>query len=238
MRKIKASNSYLKNQTRKNLAKAALWVLIFVAGLSAIMFRMIWNLKIDTIDLLGVGFLFLPVVAAYYYIRKYHLYSGGWKGEKMVSSTLNHTLNDDYYLVNDLYLKEGGGDIDHVVLAPNGVFVLETKNWSGSITVNGDEWRRGGRRNSNISPSSQVKRNVTKVRRIIENSPELRALGVWVEGIVVLTNKHAVVRFNSATVPILKLSQLTTYIQTHGGQRRFTSQQLEQIGKEIAKQKA
>jgi hypothetical protein len=41
-------------------------------------------------------------------------------------------LSDDYYLLNDLYLRDGGGDIDHIVLGPNGVFVLETKNWSGT----------------------------------------------------------------------------------------------------------
>ncbi len=29
----------------------------------------------------------------------------------------------------------GGADIDHVVIGPNGVFVIETKNWSGAITA-------------------------------------------------------------------------------------------------------
>jgi hypothetical protein len=238
MRKIKASSNYLKNQTRKNLAKAALCVLIFCAVLVAVMFRSISSLKIDIIDAAGLVFLLVPAVAFYYYLRKYHLFSGGWEGEKQVAKYLNNTLSDDYYLINDLYLREGGGDIDHVVLAPGGVFVLETKNWSGNITCNGDEWQRKGKRNFNSSPSRQVKRNTQRIKRIIDSSPSLRSLGVWVEGVVVLTNRHATVQLNNPAVPVLKLPQLSGYITSHGSARRFSREQLEAIGKEIAKQKA
>jgi hypothetical protein len=62
--------------------------------------------------------LIVPSVAAYYYLRQYHLYNGGWQGEKQVAKLLSSSLSDDYYLINDLYLQGSGGDIDHVVLAP------------------------------------------------------------------------------------------------------------------------
>ena len=103
--------------------------------------------------MVGLGFLIAPAIAAYYYLRKYHLYSGGWQGEKKVAKLLASSLSDDYYLINDLYLHGGGGDIDHIVLAPSGVFVLETKNWRGKITCNGDEWHRAGKADS---PQAQV----------------------------------------------------------------------------------
>ncbi len=32
-----------------------------------------------------------------------------------------------------------GGDIDHVALGPAGMFVIETKNWRGAVTLAGDE---------------------------------------------------------------------------------------------------
>ena len=205
MRKIKGSSSYLKNQVRKNLAKAALSALIFAAVFSILIYRILSTLQIGFFEEAGFVFLIAPMVAFYFYLRKYHIYNGGWQGEKQVAKLLSNTLSDDYYLLNDLYLRDGGGDIDHIVLGPNGVFVLETKNWSGSISCNGDEWQRAGKRNFSGSPSRQVKRNAAKIKQIIDSSPNLRQLGIWVEGIVVFTNNHATLHVNNPTVPILKL---------------------------------
>jgi hypothetical protein len=238
MRKIKASSSYLKNKTLTSLAKAALCVLIFGVLIFAVMYRSIYLMQIDTYALVGLAFLLVPVIAAYYYLRKYHLYNGGWQGEKQVTKQLSNSLSDDYYLINDLYLHGGGGDIDHIVLAPAGVFVLETKNWSGNISCNGDEWHRAGKRNFSSSPSRQVKRNAAKIKHIIDRSSSLRGFNIWVSGVVVLTNTHATVQLHNPTVPVLQLPQLTNYITTKGGTRRFSREQLEAIGKEIAKQKA
>ncbi|MDR0372897.1 MAG: NERD domain-containing protein [Nitrososphaerota archaeon] len=238
MRKIKASSNYLKNQTRKNLAKAVLCVLVFLLIFSVVMYRAISRFEWDMLAWVGLVFLFVPIVAFCYYLRKYRIFSGGWAGEKQVAQHLNSTLSDDYYLINDLYLREGGGDIDHVVLTPGGIFVLETKNWSGNITSSGDEWHRKGKRNFNSSPSRQVKRNVQKIQRIIGSSPVLRSMGIWVEGIVVLTNRHASVHLTNPSVPVLKLQQLPSYITSRGSPRRFSREQLEAIGKEITKQKA
>jgi hypothetical protein len=122
-------------------------------------------------------------------------------------------------------------------LGPTGVFVLETKNWSGSISCNGDEWQRAGKRNFSGSPSRQVKRNAAKIKKIIDNSPNLRPLGLWVEGIAVFTNNHATLHVNNSAVPILKLSQLPNHITAHKSSRSLSRDQLEAIGKEIIKQK-
>ncbi len=238
MRKIKASSSYLKNQARKNLAKATLCMLILIAGGFVLVLRLISTLQFGLLEEVGLILLLIPLGGFYYFLHKYRVYSGGAEGEKQVTLFLSQTLSDDYYLLNDVYLRGGGGDIDHIVLAPSGVFVLETKNWNGKITVVEDVWHRSGKRNFNSSPSHQVKRNAAKIKHIIDNSPKLHGLGIWVAGIVVLTNKHASVELNSPTVPILKLQQLPNYIQKYGSQRRYSRDLLEKIGEEIAKQKA
>jgi hypothetical protein len=237
MRKIKASSSYLKNQVRTNLAKAALCVFIFGVLLFAVMFHSILNLQISLLDEVLIILLIAPAVAAYYYLHQYHIYNGGWQGEKQVAKTLSSSLSDDYYLINDLYLQGGGGDIDHVVLAPGGVFVLETKNWSGHINCSGDEWHRTGKRKFNSSPSHQVKRNTAKIKAILDNSV-MRSLGVWIEGIVVITNRHAILHLNNPSVPVLKLPEAADHIKAYGGRRRYTPDQLEAVGKELAKRKA
>lgn len=238
MRKIKGSNSYLRDQTMLNLAKAVLSALIFGIILFGVLYWSVFNFSFDIISLVGLVSLIIPAVAAYYYVRKYHLYSGGRQGEKRVTRLLGSNLSDDYYLINDLHLQGSRGDIDHILLAPNGIFVLETKNWRGKITCNGDKWHRTGKGELPSSPSRQVKWNVSRIRLIIDNTPALRTLKIWVEGIVILTNKHAVFDINSPTVTILGLDQLLKYIKTHESTSRLSREQLEVIGREIIRRKA
>jgi hypothetical protein len=235
MRKIEGSGSYLKNQTRKNLAKAFLSIILFGLIFFLLSLRVLFTLSLGIFEEVGLLLSLVPLVAFYYYLRKYRIYNGGWQGEKSVAKLLSKTLSDDYSLINDVYLHGGGGDIDHIVLGPNGLFVLETKNWSGKITCYGDEWQRPGKRGFKGSPSRQVKRNVAKIRNIIDSS-QLKPLGIRVEGIVVFTNNHSSLNVNNPTVPILKLQQLPNHITTQKTDNSYTSQQLEQIGKEILKQ--
>jgi hypothetical protein len=237
MRKIKGSSSYLKDQVQKNLAMASLSAIIFAAVFSILIYRILSTLHLGILEEAGLVLLLVPLVAFYFYLRKYHIYNGGWQGEKQVAGFLTSTLSDDYYLLNDLYLREGGGDIDHIVLGPNGVFVLETKNWSGTISCNGDEWQRAGKVNFSGSPSRQVKRNVAKIQHLLDISPNLRGLRVGVEGIIVFTNKHATLHVSNSTVPTLRLPQLPNYISAHRRSPSFSREQLEAIGREIVNQK-
>jgi hypothetical protein len=231
MRKLKGSGNYLKSQTRKNLAKAILSLLLFGLIFSAASYRIIQTLSLGILETAGLLASLIPLAAFMYYQRKYRIYRGGSQGEKNVIKTLTRTFNDEYSLINSVCLPGGGGDIDHVVLGPNGVFVLETKNWSGRILVNGDQWQRPGK-HAMGSPSLQVKRNAQKLKRLIDESASLRALGIWVEGIVVLTNQHANLSVNNPTVPILKLQQLKNHITHHTG-NSLNQEQIAQIAKQI-----
>jgi len=235
MRKMKGSSNYLKNQVRKNLAKAILCLVLFGLIFFALSLRVLFTLSLSIFEEAGLLVSLVPLIAFYFYLRKYRIYSGGWEGEKQLAKLLSSKLSDDYILINDLYLHNG--DIDHIVLGPSGIFVLETKNWNGDITCNGDEWQRVGKRNFKGSPSRQVKRNAAKIKHIIDSSQAFRSLGVWVEGIVVFTNNHATLHLNNPTVFILKLPQLPNYITTHGSSNNYSGQQIEAIGKEILKQK-
>lgn len=237
MRRLKASSSYLKSQTIKNLAKAALCILLLFLILFVVAYRVLSTWQVSLLEYVALIISIAPLIAFYYYLRKYRIYSGGWQGEKQVIKLLNSKLNNDYYLINTLSLRNGGGDIDQIVLGPNGLFVLETKNWSGNITCNGDEWQRDNKRHIDSSPSRQLKRNIARIKQVIDSSPSLRQLGIWVDGIVVFTNKHAVLHINNPTVPILKLHQLANYIATHKSSNSYSRQQLEAIGKEIIKAK-
>ncbi len=237
MRTLKGSGSYLKNQVRKNLAKSVLCLVLFGLILFASSLHILLSLNLTIFDAAGLLISLIPLAIFYFYLRKYRIYGSGLKGEKQVVKLLGSKLSDDYFLLNDLYLRDGAGDIDHVLLGPNRVFVLETKNWSGSITCNGDDWYRVGKRNFKGSPSRQVKRNTAQIKHIIDSSQALRMLGILVEGIVVFTNNHATLHLNNPTVPVVRLPQLLQRIATTENPNRYSVEQLAEIGKEILKQR-
>ena len=67
----------------------------------------------------------------------------GAKSEQAVAEAL-HELPDDYYVFHDLEFP--GFNIDHVVLGPNGIFLVETKSQKGNITQEHDVLLRNGRK--------------------------------------------------------------------------------------------
>jgi len=68
-------------------------------------------------------------------------YLKGARGEETVARLLA-TLPGEWHVFHGIAMpaarfhrSRGGGDIDHVVVAPGCVFVIETKNWSGTISI-------------------------------------------------------------------------------------------------------
>lgn len=74
--------------------------------------------------------------AAVHGLRHVERFFKGARGEEKVSGVLA-ALPDDYHVFND-FLAEGH-HVDHVVVGPAGVFALETKYWSGKVTVEESE---------------------------------------------------------------------------------------------------
>lgn len=68
----------------------------------------------------------------------------GQAGESHVSNDLSR-LPSEYKVLNDVIVpsKNGTSQIDHIVVSPYGVFVIETKNYTGWIfgSENSDQWK-------------------------------------------------------------------------------------------------
>ena len=69
----------------------------------------------------------------------------GDRAEKAVADRLKRRLPAEYKVLNNVYLPQSDGttaQIDHIVVSRYGVFVIETKNYSGWIFGNADdaEW--------------------------------------------------------------------------------------------------
>jgi hypothetical protein len=84
----------------------------------------------------------------------------GRTGEDRVANELKR-LPDDYVVFNDLVLDGPGGtcEVDHLVLGPTGIYVIEVKRWSGLITPGKnatDAWLQQNRRGAISRPSPAV----------------------------------------------------------------------------------
>jgi len=87
--------------------------------------------------------------------RRLRSFLKGAEGEETVARTLSF-LPASHTVFNDLQLDPGGPAFDHIVVAPAGIFVIETKNWSGEITFQNGQVLCNGRA-PNRSPLKQAK---------------------------------------------------------------------------------
>lgn len=114
--------------------------------------------------------------------------SRGKLGENTVSCVIGGTVENEQYVIDNLILEHNGktSQIDHVVINPRGVFVIETKNYSGEIygLENQREWTqvlaRGNVKNKLYNPLKQNATHVCRVKQIIGNLP-MRSLVVFVQ---------------------------------------------------------
>ncbi len=236
MRVLRKSGSYVRNQAWKNIGLAALCLLVLSAAFLPAVPKLV-HLQISLLEEVQLAVSLAALIGFYICLRRYRIFRGGLEGERQVTKMLKAKLRDDYFLINDAYFRDGGGDIDHIVLGPNGLFVVETKNWSGKVTCQGDNWQRDRNHKKNTAnPSKQAKRNASRLRNLIESSSTLGHANVWVEGIVVFTNRNITLNVTRPAVPVLRVHELPAFITSYNSRVSYSRQQIEQIGKEILKQ--
>jgi len=169
-----------------------------------------------------------PLIGMLVFYRLYRGYQQGFEGEKQVTKVLSSTLSDDYFLINDVQLVEGKrSNIDHIVLGPTGIFVLETKNHSGKIVCYGDSWTGIGQ-----NPSTQARVNASRVHEVVKASGIFESK-LWVQAVAVFANKKVEldVRKAPSNVRVLKIDELTNYITQET--TRLSAQEIELMSKEI-----
>ena len=166
-------------------------------------------------------------------------YVKGLYGEILVTEYIRR-LDDSYYLINDVKLPNSYGNIDHILLGPNGIFVIESKHFEGEVRCNGDNWYQYNREWKNPeeyerkSPSKQVKGNALRLKQFIESKNIFKKqFNFWVDGIVVFTSDNVELILNHPTVPVIKIKGLYKYIKNKQSNLTFSTQELESIGKEV-----
>jgi hypothetical protein len=124
---------------------------------------------------MGLLFLFYP----------YRNWRSGLIGEKTVVKNLSDKISNEYSMFNNILLKDGKrmGDIDHLIIGPTGVFVIETKNNKETVTFNGYKWEKISK-----SPSDQVVSNMFRVKDILKRCDVFKNREPFVDALVVFSN--------------------------------------------------
>jgi len=162
-----------------------------------------------------------PAIGIFYFLRMYRSHRLGVEGEEKVTSLLQSSLNDYYFLANDVVYSDSWGkkrNIDHVLLGPNAVYAIETKNWTRLY----------------YDPTDQAQRNAQWVQKTIVNSKVLGDRTLWVQGVVVFLNFRQLPDLSTENVKVLDLSDLIDFIKSHG-RDRFSLRELEAMGKILSK---
>jgi len=248
MKVMKNHGNYLANQMNHEKRGAMynkIFYIILLIGSSALLLMFLHDMVFDGVQnqlLLAIS---LGLFAASFVVSrkgKRHdiqglKYQKGMMGEASVADALKK-LDDSYFVINDLLLKGRSGNIDHIILGPNGIFAVETKSLRGDIGCNGDEWTRRTKGSSSVmnleSPSLQVKRNAAAIGQLLHfaSAGDIgKGKNIFVDGIVVFTDPKAHLELKSPTVPVLKLDDLCDYVKHFRSEDRYSSKELEAIAK-------
>lgn len=138
--------------------------------------------------------------------------SKGEYGEYAVTSVLEK-LSEEYHVFNDVYLENKGysSQIDHVVISQYGVFVIETKNYSGDVygSEKAKHWTQylNGEGFEFQNPILQNRSHVLAIKNTLHVSPtSIIPIVVFLGG----ANLHC-----NTTSAVLYTVQLREYILRH-----------------------
>jgi len=198
------------------ILEALLAALLLIGGIAALILKGTYGVLI-----IGAVAAFLAVghIVKIRENRQEHGFvSAGLRGEVEVTGVLKETLDDETYILNDVLIRHGwhSAQIDHLVVGPNGIFVIETKNWRGTITGDENEpkWRQ---------VKNSAKEPVHVSNPIRQNERHVQILQKWlgdkgvhpgeIHSVIVMTSPRSSWTIQNRTVPILRPDEIGDYIK-------------------------
>ena len=106
----------------------------------------------------------------------------GAEGEAETAAALAELSPHGWVVLHDRLIPTGG-NIDHLVIGPGGVVVVDSKSWSGSVTVTTEELRVGGR-----NRSAQVNA-VARLAELVEQGVRAKGHQAPIYSVVALTQE-------------------------------------------------
>ena len=125
-------------------------------------------------------------------------------------------------LQNKSFINEAQ-EYDHIIVGKNGVFLIETKNYSGEITItkDGDWFQNKGTESHGIkNPVQQCNRHAAIVKSIIPDIP--------VTSIICIANDGVIIKGRSnCKIPIVKADLLQDFIEEYQTPVNLSKEEIE-----------
>ena len=148
----------------------------------------------------------------------------GATGEALVGYILER-FPDDYRVIHDLTTPFG--NIDHVVVGPSGVYIIDTKNWKGVVTADGNgELLLNGR----PTRKQEVRALSRTIMDIKEKVKVLSALDPYIHGVLAFPSAWVDAKWGTTGhVHCVGDEQLHDYIVENEKGRKLTTKEIESI---------
>ncbi len=158
----------------------------------------------------------------------------GIAGEQQVAVELGRALDDEWTLLRGY--RNRRGEIDHLLLGPQGLFAIEVKNLNATVHVDGDRWRADKYDNygnlveqrtiadrTGRSPSAQLNEPADDLERFLRE----RGQPVAIQRVVILAHRRS--RIGTARNLTVRVATspgyLLTLINGASGQKPLTDKQ-------------
>jgi len=188
---VKDQADYYDSKASKNKKKALLFLGIGLSMLGIGFWYTTMVLYISAfLIILGIGELM-----SYELLKNKSLtYFYGYLGENKLKDFLLKNLSNEYTAYFGVPIPKLG-DIDCLLVGPNGIFVIEAKNYKGNLFFKKGHLYRTkitnrGKRYTEVlyKPKTQVEKGIEFIKNIIKKQVPIR-------GIIVFTNKKAIAKF-------------------------------------------
>lgn len=152
----------------------------------------------------------------------------GERGEKVVTAEIERVMRKDDYLFTNVEIPFNNSETecDNIIINNFGVFIIEVKNYSGSLSgnENDDEWveRKYFEEKSVKNPIKQVRRQIDILSKLLKNN----GLRAWIEGYVILIHNNSPV--DSKYIIPFKRAEIDQVIHTQG-KNKLANEQVKKI---------
>lgn len=198
------SNSLNKEYKKTRKASISYGVgIIVTSSISIVLFST--YLYLSLIAFLLMGYFLFKLTSN---TINFEILRSGVEGEKRTERIFKR-LPDEYYVHSDLMVEFEGytSQLDHVVVGPTGIFVIETKNINGKIEGDGNQkyWLQhktgsgGGKyENKFYSPIKQVGTHVFRLAGILKRN----SINYWIESLVFFSNPKTKLEIKNEDIPV------------------------------------
>jgi len=174
----------------------------------------------------------LGLIIVKYGWSKRRIWRKGAKGEKIVARKLEK-LPKKYTAIRDVKIPNLGGDIDHVVVGPTGIYVIETKNYKPTYIPDEDCWYHTSGRVSPQNPAKQVKLQVSKLNDFLKPKLGKKLNKAAINPVISPINHNLILKKDMKSYEIVYPEDLVSYL-SHG-RKILSSKEVKDIINILAK---